>query len=463
MDKAKNRKKAVGFMLSGLVLFLLPFFMWQNEVVHKFASVLHFLGSCYFFTGISFFPLHLPIEKRRSMAMKILYGGLTTIAIAIVLKLLRMPGANAVLATGFFLIAFTYGPILGNIRKEKWQGTTKKKWHVAILSFGDIASVGLIVSGILGKIMLWSFADYLLLIGSLFLVVSLLVWNQVFSTEVILRKEAEDKVTKTLAELQFQHKLIEEKNKEIFDSLNYAKRIQNALLASETLLKNNLPDHFVFFKPKDVVSGDFYWATPTPDGFVYITADCTGHGVPGAFMSLLNISKLSETIKEKKITRPDLILNNIRAEIINALNPEGSEVESKDGMDCVLCKLNLQSMELEYSAANNSFYIIRNKELIVCLADKMPVGKAYGSEEAFTYNKVSLQKGDMIYTFSDGYPDQFGGPNGKKFKYKRMEDLLISVSDSGLSQQHIKIERAFSDWKGGLDQIDDVCIIGIRV
>ncbi len=259
-----------------------------------------------------------------------------------------------------------------------------------------------------------------------------------------------------------QKDIIEEKQKEILDSIAYAKRIQFSLLASQNLLRSNLPDHFVLFKPKDVVSGDFYWATPTPEGFIYITADCTGHGVPGAFMSLLNISKLSQVINENKINRPDIILNHIRTEIINALNAEGSE-ESKDGMDAVLCKLDIPNMKLQYAAANNPFYIIRNKELIVCKADKMPVGKGHDDTLSFTFNEIALQKGDLIYTFTDGYADQFGGVKGKKFKYKQLEEMLLSIHTLPLEDQSKMLDEKFETWKGKLNQVDDVLIIGVKV
>ena len=259
-----------------------------------------------------------------------------------------------------------------------------------------------------------------------------------------------------------QKEIIEEKQKEILDSINYAKRIQFSLLASDTLLSNNFPEHFVLFKPKDVVSGDFYWATPTPDGFVFITADCTGHGVPGAFMSLLNISKLSQVINENKITRPDLILNNIRTEIIKALNAEGSE-ESKDGMDAVLCKLDVKNLKLQYAAANNAFYIIRDGNLLTCKADKMPVGKGHDDSIAFTFNEIELKKGDIIYTFTDGYADQFGGPKGKKFKYKQLEDTLMTLCLLPMHEQSAILNQKFEDWKAGLDQVDDVLIIGVKV
>ncbi len=223
-----------------------------------------------------------------------------------------------------------------------------------------------------------------------------------------------------------------------------------------------MPEHFVLFKPKDVVSGDFYWATPTPEGFIFITADCTGHGVPGAFMSLLNISKLSQVINENKIIRPDLILNNIRTEIIKAVNAEGSE-ESKDGMDAVLCKLDIKNMKLQYAAANNPFYIIRNNELLTCKADKMPVGKGHDDSISFTFNEIELKKGDAIYTFTDGYADQFGGEKGKKFKYKQLEDLLMSIHTLPMTEQSVILNQKFVDWKGNLDQVDDVLIIGIKL
>ncbi len=260
-----------------------------------------------------------------------------------------------------------------------------------------------------------------------------------------------------------QKSIIEEKQKEILDSINYARRIQFSLLAGDALLQEHLPEHFVLFSPKDVVSGDFYWAAPVSDGFMYITADCTGHGVPGAFMSLLNISKLSQVIHENKITRPDLVLNAVRTEIIRALSSHDAGGENKDGMDAILCKLDVKGMTLEYAAANNAFYIVRNNTLITCKADKMPVGKGHDDTLAFTYNRVALHPGDVIYTLTDGFADQFGGPRGKKFKYKSLEELLLSVHRLPMAEQRGLLQKTFADWKGPLEQVDDVCIIGIRV
>ncbi len=270
-------------------------------------------------------------------------------------------------------------------------------------------------------------------------------------------------------EVERQKELVDEKNREVSDSIHYAKRIQGALLAGEHLLKKHLPEHFVLYKPKDIVSGDFYWAHPLPEEndtsgkLVLVTADCTGHGVPGAFMSLLNISKLNETINEKKLSSPDLVLNNVRAEIIRALNPEGSTEQSNDGMDCVCLVIDLTAMKLDYAAAHNPFYIVRNGELIVCKADKMAVGRSPREHEPFTRNTQELMKGDVIYTLTDGYADQFGGEKGKKFKYKQLEDLLISIHKKPMAEQRTTLETSIDNWRGKLEQVDDILIIGIRV
>jgi serine phosphatase RsbU (regulator of sigma subunit) len=230
----------------------------------------------------------------------------------------------------------------------------------------------------------------------------------------------------------------------------------------ETAL-NDTKNFFILYKPKDIVSGDFYWAHEINNKFYICTADCTGHGVPGAFMSMLNISYLNESIIEKNISKPDKVLNHIRNEIIHSLNPEGSEEESKDGMDCILACFDFSTYTLEYAAANNSFYIIRDKEIINCPADKMPVGKSPKDHEPFTLHTVPLKKGDTVYMLTDGLPDQFGGPKGKKFKYKQLEDILLENNQKSLQEQKEILNARFEDWKGNLEQVDDVCLIGVRV
>ena len=274
---------------------------------------------------------------------------------------------------------------------------------------------------------------------------------------------AYSKIRKTNRMLGEQKQIVTEKQKEILDSIAYARRIQFALLGSNAVFNEHLGEHFVLFMPKDVVSGDFYWGAAVDEGFLYLTADCTGHGVPGAFMSLLNISKANQIVKERQVTRPDLVLNELRKEIIQALNPGEQSEETKDGMDAVLCKLDLKNKKLEYAAANNSFYLVRDGELIICKADKMPVGKGHDDSIPFTLHRQDLKTGDLVYTFTDGLADQFGGPFGKKYKYKQFETLLLSISALSMQEQKRRIEDSFLKWKRDLEQVDDICVIGIRI
>jgi serine phosphatase RsbU (regulator of sigma subunit) len=288
----------------------------------------------------------------------------------------------------------------------------------------------------------------------------------------------EEKVKERTAEL-------EEKNKEVLDSIHYARRIQQALLAHEEFLSQNLPANFVLFKPKDIVSGDFYWATSvrysgfaaqgsvgvnfeqrTPDSELFYLAVCdsTGHGVPGAFMSLLNISFLNEAITEKNILNPNEVFNHTRTRLIENISQDGG----KDGMDGILvCFESISSLEstgklkLSYAASNNAPLLVRNKEALHLQADKMPVGKGEKTD-SFSAFEIEVQKGDCLYLFTDGFADQFGGPKGKKFKYKQLQEKLISISEESLQKQEEILRKTFEDWQGNLEQVDDVLIIGIK-
>ncbi|MES2513685.1 MAG: SpoIIE family protein phosphatase [Bacteroidota bacterium] len=264
-------------------------------------------------------------------------------------------------------------------------------------------------------------------------------------------------------EINLQKDLVELKNKEITDSINYAKRIQQSILTSEHYFKKHTTDFFILFKPKDIVSGDFYWALHHENRFIVMTADCTGHGVPGAMMSMMGINFLNEIVNEKKIVSPAGILNQLRKDIIKALNPEGSMIETKDGLDCCLCSFDFANMNLKYANANNNFYIIREKEIIVSKANKMPVGAGYNSDHSFQEFEVSIQKNDLVITFTDGYADQFGGPKGKKFKYKQLEDLLFANAHLPLSEIKEVLNDRIESWKGNLEQVDDICVMGIKI
>ncbi|MBA3680582.1 MAG: tetratricopeptide repeat protein [Bacteroidetes bacterium] len=264
-------------------------------------------------------------------------------------------------------------------------------------------------------------------------------------------------IFKRLRENKKQKDIIEQQRNEMIDSINYAKRIQFALLAHTDLLQNNLPQHFVFFKPKDIVSGDFYWATKKDDHFYLAVCDSTGHGVPGAFMSLLNISFLNEAINEKSILAPNQVLNHVRKRLLE--NMDGG----RDGMDAAIMKISLKEPnKIEYAAANNAPILIRNGVVIELSKDKMPVGKGETNDD-FVLHKTELQKGDSFYLYTDGFADQFGGPKGKKFKYKQLNQLLLDNCNAPMAKQKEVLDRTIEKWRGNLEQVDDVCVIGIKI
>lgn len=257
--------------------------------------------------------------------------------------------------------------------------------------------------------------------------------------------------------IEEQKRLVELKHKEITDSIQYAERIQRSFLASDKLLKKNLKDFFILFHPKDVVSGDFYWSAEHNGNFYFAVCDSTGHGVPGAFMSLLNMFFLSEAIKEKDILAPHEILNHVRNRLIEHISQDGAA----DGMDCILICINNTTKKLTYSAANNAPILISENKVIELPKDKMPVGKGE-NETSFTLHELNIKQEDTLYLYTDGYADQFGGPDIKKFKSRQLNEFLITVAKNPINKQADILNKRFLDWKGELDQIDDICIIGIK-
>lgn len=263
---------------------------------------------------------------------------------------------------------------------------------------------------------------------------------------------------------------LQEKNKEIVDSINYAKKIQDAYLPKVEWINNGFENAFILFKPKDIVSGDFYWfymeglAEQNLSGEVYVAAaDCTGHGVPGAIMSVICCNAINEAVINKKINEPAAILNFVRDIIIKNLK-SANQSNQKDGMDIALCKLNKNTNVLQFASANNPLWILRKNKNIIeeVKGDKQPVGFSY-EMKPFNNHVITLEQGDSFYIFSDGYADQFGGPKGKKFKYKQLNELLLKISPENMSNQKIILENEFEKWKGDLEQIDDVCMVGIRI
>lgn len=263
-------------------------------------------------------------------------------------------------------------------------------------------------------------------------------------------------------QIEEQKETLEEKNREITDSINYAKKIQSSLIPAESEFNSHFKDSFVLFKPKDIVSGDFYWISRKEDKVFYATADCTGHGVPGGFMTMLGISFLDQIINESEIYEPGRILDILRERLIHTLKQSGSAGENKDGMDIVLCCIDLKTKKMNYAAGNNSLYVYRNNEFIEYKPDKQPCG-FYPDPKPFTQKEIALQEGDIVYTFTDGFADQFGGPKGKKFKYRNLEQTITSLKDRSLSEQKKELDTVFENWRGHLEQVDDVCIIGVSI
>ncbi|HEX8517845.1 MAG TPA: tetratricopeptide repeat protein [Bacteroidia bacterium] len=269
-------------------------------------------------------------------------------------------------------------------------------------------------------------------------------------------------------QIELQHKLIETKNKEITDSIFYAKNIQTSLIPTKADFEKYFDDSFILFKPKDIISGDFYWISDKEGRIIFVTADCTGHGVPGGFMSMLGISLLNEIINEYALTEPALVMSKLRKKVITSLKQKGVSGEHQDGMDLTLMVIDKKESRLVYSAANHTFYIIRKSqrgefELLQFKGDKQPVG-IYGEKlKPFSQHEVQLQKGDIIYTFSDGYADQFGGPQGKKFKYKQLQDVLLKIAHLPLNEQKEYLDRVLVSWQGSMEQVDDIVIVGIKI
>jgi serine phosphatase RsbU (regulator of sigma subunit) len=266
-------------------------------------------------------------------------------------------------------------------------------------------------------------------------------------------------------QVEMQKELVEIKNKEITDSITYARRIQHAILPPPQMVKKYFPSSFILYKPKDIVAGDFYWMEhvrkDNENGIVlFAAADCTGHGVPGAMVSVVCNNALNRSVREFGLLRPDTILEKTRELVIEQF--ERSEDDVKDGMDIALCAFDPATLRLQYSGANNNVYIIRKEGLIELKADKQPVGK-HTENKPFTFNEFQLEQGDCIYVLSDGYADQFGGADGKKFKTAKLKELLIRISAQSMEEQEKELENTFVSWKGKLEQVDDVLVIGIRV
>jgi len=319
------------------------------------------------------------------------------------------------------------------------------------------------------KIFTWVFVG-----GFLFMIILAYVifksYQRKKKTNIILTKqknEIEEQKDEIEAQRDFvtkQRDQIAHQNTIITDSIEYARRIQSALFPQEKFLKRVLEEHFIYMKPKNIVSGDFYWASEKDDKTIIVVSDCTGHGVPGAFMSMLGIAFLNEIVNKSKTIQANSVLDQLRENIIDSLHQEYGVKGSKDGMDMALCIIDKETLKMQYAGAYNSVFIVRKKEVHEIKADKMPIGiHAIKVDKGFVNQEFELRKQDMLYLFSDGYVDQFGGEKGLKFKHKLFKDLLINISDKSMDNQKTEIEKTMEKWQGDHSQLDDMMIMGVRI
>jgi len=257
---------------------------------------------------------------------------------------------------------------------------------------------------------------------------------------------------------------IEEQQRHITDSIQYAKRIQTAILPPDRYVNNLLKNNFILYLPKDIVSGDFYWVDKKEDLIMIAAVDCTGHGVPGAFMSIVGFNQLNYAVNVKKARKASDILNELNFGVTKTLREDQGPTSIRDGMDLALCTIDLKKKKLQYAGALNPLILITDGELIQYKGDKMPIGTSIqGESSKYNNHLIDLKDGDCLYMFSDGYADQFGGPNNKKFLSKRFRALLFEIHDKPLDEQHQILVRTFEDWKGDREQIDDIIVMGIKI
>jgi serine phosphatase RsbU (regulator of sigma subunit) len=265
-------------------------------------------------------------------------------------------------------------------------------------------------------------------------------------------------------ELAKANRLIESKNKDITDSIRYAKHIQEAILPERGYLSKYLKDFFIFYKPKDIVSGDFYWFLEK-DGLLFMAAvDCTGHGVPGAFISIVGGNLLNQVVKENLFTDAASVLNEVNRLFNLTIRQTFEESAVKDGMDMALCVIDPINQTVDFCGAYNPLYLVRNGELMIYKGNKFPIGIFIGDDvKKFLGEKINVQKGDQIYIFSDGYIDQFGGPDNKKIMPRRFREVILDNYQLPMKLQHYHFESFFEDWKGVREQVDDILLIGVRI
>lgn len=449
-----------------LLVFIIAIFLPEElfDMIPALLKMLLCMGAliclCLSFPAIYYHSA--PAKRKKAIRVIAIISG-SIFLIGWFFKFMHWPGASVCCIFSSFLFCFGALPLIIKSRYESRKILLTGK--TLILSIADLLSILAITIGLLSRILHWPGGNYLIMGGVGVLVLTFILWNISFRKEVKLRFLAEEKLKESLKEIEEKHLIIEEKNKEITDSITYARRIQEAILPPLGFINEHVHESFVYYQPKDIVAGDFYWAEKTGNVFLIAAADCTGHGVPGALVSVVCSNALNRSVKEFKLSDPGKILDKTRELVLE--NFSKSKEAIKDGMDISLLSIEktADGYTIKWAGANNPLWYISpfagDDVLHELKADKQPIGFT-DDARPFTTHRIEAQTGDTFYLFTDGYADQFGGPKGKKFKYKQFEELLLSLGQMPLKDQQEAIFQALKRWKGSLEQIDDVCIIGIR-
>jgi len=396
--------------------------------------------------GTSMISINSPSNRRNKIKRIYLYISLFLIVTGIFLRIMKWPLGGVLVSGGCLWYCFAFAPLELKHKYLKWLPYSKNRPEVILLSLIDFIGLNAIALGALFKFQHYAGQNALLIAGASVLLVGMFFWNYKFKREVITRKVSEDTIREQYLKIQ--------------DSIVYAKRIQSAILPPLKLVKEYLKESFILYKPKDIIAGDFYWMEQKVDLMLFAVADCTGHGVPGALVSVVCSNGLNRSVREFGLTDPGLILDKTREIVLQEF--EKSEEEVKDGMDIALCSFN--GSKLQYAGAYNPLWIIRrdSEEIEEIKANRQPIGN-YDEPRPFTTHVVDLNKGDTIYLFSDGIVDQFGGVNRKKFKVPNFKKLLLSIQDKSMEHQKQTVDDTIENWRGESEQIDDICLIGMRI
>lgn len=282
--------------------------------------------------------------------------------------------------------------------------------------------------------------------------------------ELLIRAKQALLLVEKLNKIKKQRDQIAEQKQDIIDDINYSKRIQSAILPTKDYITSLMPEHFIFNRPKNIVSGDFYWVGQKEDKIILAVADCTGHGISGSFMTMAGTAFLNEIINAKtQVNSPAEILNTLRDRVMQLLRQKGEQGEAADGMDIALIIIDKENNTMLYAGANNPIYHISENQLVEHKADRMPIGIHINFTNPFTDKQLTIKEGDSVYLFSDGYADQFGGPKNKKFRYKNFRELLFNIHKKDMKEQHDILANTFNNWKGTEEQVDDIIVFGLKI